>query len=160
MKRLSRYALLFVCAFAAPLACASNYYVQSIRAPILTSPSFGSSKVIEASKGDMLEELERKGGWHRVVYKNKTGWVSRLLINSRPPASRVSVLETTNENLETGARKRASAFTTAAAARGFSEDRSRVSNKYKVDFAGLARMEQVSFSDEEAMAFIQEGVAK
>lgn len=160
MKILSRFSLLAVCAFAASSACASDYYVQSIRAPILIAPSFGSSKVIEASKGDALQELERKGGWHRVVYKNKTGWVSRLLINSKPPANRVSVLEATNENLETGARKRASAFTTAAAARGFSEDRSRVSNKYKVDFAGLARMEQVSFSDEEAMAFLQEGVQK
>jgi hypothetical protein len=160
MKIMSRFSLLAVCAFAAPLACATDYYVQSIRAPILSSPSFGSSKVIEASKGEVLQELERKGGWHKVLYKNKSGWVSRLLINSKPPARRISVLEATNENLETGARKRASAFTTAAAARGFSEDRTRVSNKYKVDFAGLARMEQIKFSDEEAMAFLQEGVGK
>lgn len=139
---------------------AADYYVQSVKAPILADTSFGSQKLAEASKGELLNVVEIKGSWHKVVYNNKTGWVSRLLIGTNPPAKRVSVLVGTGENLETGARRRASAFTTAAAARGFAEDRSRVSDKYKSNFQGVERMEAVTISDEVAMTFLQDGVGK
>ncbi|MBI5625617.1 MAG: hypothetical protein HY935_00190, partial [Nitrosomonadales bacterium] len=144
----------------APLAQAAVLYVQSVKAPILSDTSFGSPKLAEATKGEALKEVESKGSWHKVIYKDKTGWVSRLLIGPKPPVGRVSVLEGTSENLESGARKRASAFTTAAAARGFAEDRSRVSDKYKTNFGGVERMEAVKISDEVAMTFLQEGVEK
>lgn len=160
MKALTRFLLLLASLSIAPLAQATVYYVQSVKAPILSDMSFGSPKLAEASKGEALQEVENKGSWHKVIYNNKTGWVSRLLIGTKPPAGRVSVLVGTSENLESGARKRASAFTTAAAARGFAEDRSRVSDKYKSNFGALERMEAVAISDEVAMAFLQEGVGK
>lgn len=160
MKILTRCSLLIALFLIVPLAQAADLYVQSVKAPILSDPSFGSPKIAEAAKGEALKELEKKGGWHKVGYKDKTGWVSRLLIGPRPPAGRVSVLEGTSENLESGARKRASAFTTAAAARGFAEDRSRVSDKYKVNFVGVERMEAVKVNDDDAMTFLLEGVAK
>lgn len=144
----------------APSAQAAVYYVQSVKAPILSDSSFGSAKLAEATKGEELKEIEKKGSWHKVMYKNKTGWVSKFLIGPKQPADRVSVLEGTSENLESGARKRASAFTTAAAARGFAEDRSRVSDKYKTNFEGVERMEAIKISDEMAMTFLQEGVGK
>ena len=160
MKFFAHYTLFVVLWLIAPLAQAAVYYVQSVKAPILSDTSFGSPKLAEASKGEALEEVENKGSWHKVIYNNKTGWVSRLLIGPRPPAGRVSVLVGTSENLESGARKRASAFTTAAAARGFAEDRSRVSDKFKTDFRGVERMEATKISDEVAMTFLQEGVGK
>lgn len=141
-------------------AHAADIYVQSVRAPILASSAFGSQKLAEAVKGETLKELEKKGGWHKVNYKDKTGWVSRLLVGSKPPAARVSVLEGSGENLGAGARKRASAFTTAAAARGLAEDRSRVSDKYRVNFASVERMEGIKVSDEEAYTFLLAGVGK
>lgn len=160
MKAVTRFLLLLASLFIAPLGQATVYYVQSVKAPILSDTSFGSPKLAEASKGEALQEVENKGSWHKVIYNNKTGWVSRLLIGTKPPADRISVLVGTSENLESGARKRASAFTTAAAARGFAEDRSRVSDKYKSNFGALERMEAVEISDEVAMAFLQEGVGK
>lgn len=160
MKALTHWSLLIALLLIAPLAQAAVYYVQSVKAPILSDTSFGSPRLAEASKGEALKEVEKKGSWHKVIYKDKTGWVSRLLIGPRPPADRVSVLEGTSENLESGARKRASAFTTAAAARGFAEDRSRVSDKYKTNFRGVERMEAVKISDEVALSFLQEGVGK
>lgn len=160
MKVLTRTSLLIAGLLVTPLTQAAVIYVQSVKAPILSDTSFGSSKLAEASKGDELNVVENKGSWYKVAYKAKTGWVSRLLVGSKPPAKRASVLEGTSENLETGARKRASAFTTAAAARGFAEDRSRVSDKYKTNFRDVERMEAVKISDEVAMAFIQEGVGK
>ena len=160
MKVFIRSIVMFALLLIAPWTQAADLYVQSVKAPILSAPSFGSAKLVEASKGDALKELEKKGGWHKVSYKNKTGWVSRLLIGTKPPVGRVSVLEGGSENLEAGARRRASAFTTAAAARGLAEDRSRVSDKYRVSFAGVARMEAVKISDEEAISFLLAGVGQ
>lgn len=160
MITLTRCLLLVALVFSAPLAKAADVYVQSVKAPILSAPSFGSSRLAEAAKGELLKEVEKKGGWYKVNYKNKTGWVSRLLIGSKPPAARVSVLEGGSENLSTGARKRASAFTTAAAARGLAEDRSRVSDKYRVNFTSLERMEAIKISDRDALAFLLAGVGK
>lgn len=148
---------LFLFTFAVS-ASAADLYVQSVKAPIISAPSLGSSKVAEAAKGESLKELEKKGDWYKVGYKEITGWVSRLLVGPKPPSGKVSVLEETEEKIEKGARKRASAFTTAAAARGLAEDRARISDKYRVDFRGLEQMEAVKISDEEALRFLQQGV--
>lgn len=160
MKSFTHCLVLIVLLFVSTLTHAAAYYVQSVKAPILADTSFGSQKLAEASKGELLNVLEIKGSWHKVIYNNKTGWVSRLLIGTNPPAKRVSVLVGTGENLEAGARRRASAFTTAAAARGFAEDRSRVSDKYKSNFQGVERMEAFTISDEVALTFLQQGVGK
>ncbi len=160
-KILLLYFALCALQFALPVfSAAADLYVQSVKAPILSAPSLGSSKVAEAVKGESLKELEKKGDWYKVGYKDITGWVSRLLVGSRPPSGKVSVLEDTEERIEKGARKRASAFTTAAAARGLAEDRARISDKYRVDFRGVEMMEAVSISDEEALRFLQEGVGR
>jgi hypothetical protein len=158
MKALTHYFCLVTFLLATSWVHAADFYVQSIRAPIMSDPSFGASKLAEAARGATLKELEKKGEWYKVSYKDKTGWVSRLLVSTKAPTGRISVLEGSGQNLESGARKRASAFTTAAAARGFAEDRSRVSDKYKINFAGVERMESVKISDEASMAFLQEGV--
>ena len=160
MKALAHTSLLIILLFSASSGRAVDFYVQSAKAPIMSEPSFGSAKLAEAKKGDAVQELEMMGSWRKVSYLGKTGWISKLLVGAKPPIARVSVLEKSGENLETGARRRASAFTTAAAARGFAEDRSRVSDKYKINFAGVERMESVTISDEAAMAYLQAGVEK
>ena len=139
---------------------AADLFVQSVKAPILANPALGSPKVAEAVKGEALKETEKKDNWYKVSYKDKTGWVSKLLVGPKPPASKVSILEETEEQVEKGARKRASAFTTAAAARGLAEERARLSDKFKVDYNGVEMMEAIRITDEEASRFIQEGVGK
>ena len=142
------------------MAGAADLYVQSVKAPILAAPSLGSSKAAVATKGETLKEIEKKGDWYKVRYKKTDGWVSRLLVGTKPPARKVSILEETEEQVEKGARKRASAFTTAAAARGLAEERARLSDKFKVDYNGVEMMEAIRITDEEASRFIQEGVGK
>lgn len=161
MVKIAHCSLLIGLLLIAPYtAHAADLYVQSVKAPILSAPSLGSSKVGEAVKGELLKEIEKKGDWFKVGYKDLTGWVSRLLVGPKPPAGKVSVLEETEERIEKGARKRASAFATAAAARGLAEERARISDKYRVDFRGVEKMEAVSISDEEALRFLQEGVGR
>lgn len=139
---------------------AADLYIQSVKAAILSAPSLGSKKIAEVVKGEAVKELEKKDNWYRVGYKGKDGWVSRLLVGPRPPAAKVSLLEETGEKLEKGVRKRASAFTTAAAARGLAEERARISDKYKVDFEGVEFMERMKIGEEEALRFVEKGVGK
>jgi len=160
MKAIIHSSTLIVLMLFASSASAIAFYVQSVKAPIMSKPSFSATKLTEAKKGDTVSQLEVKGYWRKVNYKGKVGWISKLLVSTRKPAGRISVLERSGENLQTGARRRASQFTTAAAARGFAEDRARVSDKYKINFAGVEKMESIKISDEVAMAFLLEGVSK
>lgn len=146
---------------AAPIAVfAADLYVQSVKASILSSPALGSQAVAEARRGEILKELEKLDGWHKVSYKDKTGWVSKLLIGLKPPTGKVSILEETEEKIEKGARKRASAFTTAAAARGLAEQRARISDKFKVDYDGVEKMEKLDIRETEAVDFVSKGVGR
>lgn len=139
---------------------AGDLYVQSVKARLLSLPSLGSQVVAEAQRGEVLKELEKKGNWFKVNYRATTGWVSRFLVGSRPPSGKVSILEETGEELEKGSRRRASAFATAAAARGLAEERARISDKLKVDYEGLEWMESISISDEDAGMFLKKGVER
>lgn len=160
MKQTHNSLLIALLLFVPTSVYAGDLFVQSVKAPILAAPSMGSPKIIVGVKGDMLKEVEKKDNWYKVNYKDKTGWVSRLLVGPKPPVGKVSLLEETGEKLEKGVRKRASAFTTAAAARGLAEDRARISDKFKVDFLGVETMEALNITDDEVMRFLQEGVGR
>ena len=140
--------------------CAADLFVQSVKTKIHAQPTLGSTIVAEAQRGDRLVELEKKGGWFKVSCKDKIGWVSRLVVSSSPPSKTISVFEDSEKDLESGARRRASAFATGAAARGLTDDRRRLSDQYRMDYQKLEAMEGLKISDEEALDFLQEGVGR
>ncbi len=134
----------------------AEVYVQSLKAPILSEPKMGSKEVATAKKGDSLEILQKTQGWYRVKYKDVTGWVWQPLVDTGPPKGKVSILEETGQKLEEGARKRASAYVTAAAARGLMEERSRLNTLYRVNFDDLEWMEKIKVEDDKALRFLEE----
>lgn len=140
---------------AAP-ASAAVLYVQGLKAVLYAEPRLGAARVAEVGQGEALTELEAAGGWYRVQAGNRVGWVSRLAVGTQAKGGEVKLLAAEGEALETGARRRASSFTTAAAARGLAEDRARISQKYRVDYPGVEAMERPTVSTEEALAFIHE----
>jgi uncharacterized protein YgiM (DUF1202 family) len=139
---------------------AADLFVQGVKTKIHAKPTLGSTTVTEVPKGEKLVELEKKGGWFKVSYKDKIGWVSRLVVGPRPPSEAISVFDDSEKDLESGARRRASAFTTGAAARGLTEDRKRLSDQYRVDYGKLEAMEALKISNEEALEFLQEGIRR
>src|SRR3989338_4634560 len=159
-KKIINCSLIIGLLLSVPFAHAADLYVQSVRAPIFLEPTLGSKRLTESVKGELLKEMDKKGDWYQVDYKGVNGWISRLLVSTKPPLGKVSILEETEEMLEKGARKRASAFATAAAARGLAEERARISDKYKVDYEGVEWMEALKIADEEASKFLQEGVER
>ena len=134
-------------------ALAETVYVQSIRAHIKAAPVFGSAEIARAQRGEALQVLAKNPGWYKVSVRQKEGWVSSLLVSSRRPLSKVSILVAA-PSLGTYARRRASSITTTAAARGLAaEDRRRVNRASALGYADLARLDDFQVSDAEALAF-------
>lgn len=142
-------------------AFAADLYVKSIRAKILSKPTLRSKTVATAKRGTVLEEVRKRGKWVEVIFKGKKGWISKYLVSKRPPMKRVSLLSR-SKNLEKSSRRRASAFTSVAAARGLTDyDRTRAGRKgFLVDFAALEKMGSIEINEAEALQFIDEGVSR
>lgn len=157
--------LFLILIFYATNAFATQLYVKSVRAKILSKPSFRSKIVGIAKRGAIVEEIKRRGKWVEVKYKTtkglRKGWVSKYLVSTKRPMKRVSLLAR-GGSLQKTSRRRASAFTSVAAARGLTDyDRARVGRKgYAVDFAALDRMDKINITEDEALKFIEQGVMK
>lgn len=131
-------------------------YVQSLKAPLLSEPKLGSKELASIRRGESLKVIEKREGWFKVEYKNTQGWVSSLLLSNREPMEKVSVFEE-DKSLKETARRRASSYTTAAAARGLLEDRARVSQKYMLDLSSIKWLEGIKIEEEEVLKFLEEG---
>ncbi|MDY7035414.1 MAG: SH3 domain-containing protein [Thermodesulfobacteriota bacterium] len=142
---------------------ASSYsfdlYIHSVKAPLYQSPSIGSQKVTDVQKGEKLIGIQEKRGWYEVIYKNKKGWIYKLMARKIPPFDKKGLHEKDIEELSYKARRRSSAFTTTAAARGLKAKRKRFADKYQLDCDALIKMESIQISDEEANDFLMRGVS-
>lgn len=148
--------LLLACAFMLA-ASAQVLYVQSDKASLLAEPKLKSAQVATLKKGDKLDVLETQKGWHKVKAAGKEGWVSQLLVAEKPPLGTVSLLASASGDISQDARRRASAQTTAAAARGMSEeDRKRLGAKEKADYTNLALMENMVIYEDELEQFVSQ----
>ncbi len=160
MKRLLRILILTVSLLFPLFAYGTDLYVHSIKAPLLAEPLIGAKEIASLKRADVLNLIEKKGDWYKVRYGDLTGWVLRLFVDTRPPMARVSILEKQEQEVQSTARRRASAFVTAAAARGLMEERARLSDRYRVDHEGVEWIKSVSITDEEALRFLEEGLKR
>lgn len=142
---------------------ASSYsfdlYVHSVKAPLYQAPSIGSAKVAELQKGDKIVGIKEKAAWYEVRYKNKKGWIYKLMARKTPPLDTKDLYDKDIGELADKARRRPSAFTTTAAARGLKEKRKRFADKYQLDYDALDKMESIEISDEQASEFLMRGIS-
>ena len=142
---------------------ASSYsfdlYVHSVKAPLYQSPSIGSTKVTDLEKGEKVIGIQEKTGWYEVKYKDKKGWIYKLMARKMPPLDKKDLHDEDTDELAHKARRRSSAFTTTAAARGLREKRKRFADKYQLDYDALEKMESIRISNEEANEFLIRGVS-
>jgi len=132
------------------------YYVQSVKAKVMSGTSFKSGVIAEVSKGDKLTSSGREGSWIKVRFNDKDGYVSSLLVAVHPPFGKVGVIKGEDAEIHQGVRRRASSYTSAAAARGLAQDdRRRVNTDEKADYASVERMESFSLSSDEISRFME-----
>lgn len=142
-------------------AAAESGYVQSRQAKLLEAPKFGSAVVTTLERGAEVEIISTEGRWSHVRHVESEGWVTRFLLTDKPPLGHISLLadEEQAEALVTNARTRASAVTSAGAARGLTtEDRQRASSSGMSNYFSVDIMEQSRVTEDEALRFLAEGV--
>ena len=138
-------------------ANAKTLYIQSMRAKIVDKPSFRAKTILPMRKGDQVNVIKQKGRWIMVSSKGKQGWISKFLVASHSPVKKINVLVRRNQIIS-NVRRRASAVTTAGAARGLSaEQRRRASSKGGSDFVALEKLEQLGITENDVRLFVVEG---
>lgn len=144
--------------YAMVLHAESVYYVQSANARIWIGTSFVSKVIAEVGKGQKLESTGTEGRWVKVKFNGKEGYIPSLLLSTHPPLKRTEIIKAEDSDIKQGVRRRASSFTSAAAARGLTkEDRERGDIDEGVNFNALKKMESMAISDEEITQFMEGG---
>lgn len=156
-KQISLFLVVLIMILSATFAQAEEvFYVQSLRAKILSGASFKSKVLGETAKGDKLVALGRMGTWVKVNYAGKEGYVSALLVSTRPPMEKLGLIKADEGDISHGVRRRASTYTSAAAARGLvQDDRRRLSRDEKVDYQGLEKVESVMITNADIAKFME-----
>lgn len=132
-------------------------YVSSLKAKLLEAPQFKAPLVAQLNKGDQVFVKKQQGVWLQVsTTSGASGWVSKFLTKTTPPTDRVTVLPGTDENQLKDVRRRTSALTTAAAARGLAAKSARdTSSKYKDNKEAVKYMESFKISEADLNAFAE-----
>jgi uncharacterized protein YgiM (DUF1202 family) len=150
--------LISVMLFAAAVFAQGDYFVQSAKARVLSAASFKSSLLGEVGKGYKFASLAKQGSWVKVKYKGKVGYVPALLLSTHPPFEKVGLIKADESDIKQGVRRRASSYTSAAAARGLAQDdRRRLSKEEKVDYESLDKVESFKVTPEELSRFMEGG---
>lgn len=136
------------------LHASENHYVSSAKAKLMDGPEFRAEVLAELERGTEIQVINQQGPWLEVQLGEKTGWVSRMLTSSTPPMERISVLGGNEESNLRDVRRRTSAITTAAAARGLAASRQEGNDSiHPSDYQALELMESIEVSAEELEAF-------
>jgi hypothetical protein len=149
---------LVVCMFALQASAQETYYVQSVKAKVLSAPSFKAGVLGQASRSTRFTSIGREGSWIKVNYYGKDGYIAAILLSASPPMTRQTMIKAADAEFQQGVRRRASTYTSAAAARGLAaDDRRRLSGDDKLDYDGLERVEKFSVPETELAKFMEGG---
>lgn len=134
---------------------AEDLYVQSMRAKLMAEPAFKAAIVERLEKGDVVSVKERKKRWVKVTHNKKQGWIPALLLSSKPPLDKVSVLSgEETASLQESARRRASVITTAGASRGLQGERGRGDEAVTANYDALKEIEAMQVPQDEIDNFL------
>lgn len=101
---------------------AKELYIKSLKAPLLKEAKVGSATLATLERGAKLEEVKVVDKFTQVKSDSGEGFVNQLFLSTTPLPGQKESLLNQDVDISSKARKRASGFTSAAAARGLKED--------------------------------------
>jgi len=128
-----------------------TFFVKSDKGKIFDNPSLKGKEIIIATRGKRVIFIESKGSWFKVKVDNTEGWIFKFFLSKSLEKTKLSLLSK-KVDIRSKARKRASAFTSAASARGLSE--SNLDLEYREDFEELEKIEKNQVDEQEGLIFI------
>ncbi len=142
--------------YSTQLYAQTEYYVQSVKAKVMAGTSFKSPVLGEVDKGFKFTSAGKQGSWVKVRFKDRDGYVSSLVLATHPPLPKAGVIRAEDTEIKQGVRRRASSYTSAAAARGLAQDdRRRLGTEEKADYDALDKIESLKLSPEEVTRFME-----
>jgi len=138
-------------------ASGPQLYVRSLQATLWAAPSFQADRMTLLSRGDAVEALEEKEGWVSVRYAQQQGWMLKLMLAPTPPGDSKASDQEAQELLKQRARRRPSAFSSTAAARGLMDKEETFGTELKLDYQAVEKMESWRVDEMQAMQFLIKG---
>jgi len=132
-------------------AWGADFYVKSLKAPLLPEARNGVPPIIQLERGTKVEAGKQEGPFTAVKVAGQSGFVNKLFLTDRPPEAKSSLLKQ-EIDISTKARRRASGFTSAAAARGLKEDSDAIFKTLGDDADGAAVKKVEAWNVAEAAA--------
>ncbi|MFZ4713650.1 MAG: hypothetical protein ACOYL6_08065 [Bacteriovoracaceae bacterium] len=149
--------LLIICLLIPALTEAKTLYIKSLKAPLLKEAKMGSTTITILERGAQVEEVKQSDKFVEVKNGSSTGFVNNLFLTSDAPSQKKESLLEKDVDISTKARKRASGFTSAAAARGLKEDSDDIFQYLgEADGARLKEMEALHIEASVGVAFLSE----
>lgn len=135
---------------------AKAVYIKSLKADLLSEAKMGSKVLESIKKGTEVKELSRSGTFAQIEFNTSKGFVSTLFLSEKPILNGGSILSQ-DVDISTQARKRASGFTSAAAARGLKTNSDDVFKDLgDSDFVSLKQMESFVVTSDIGFNFISD----
>lgn len=133
-------------------------FVQPFKAKIFSKPAISSEVLGTVESGFQFISTGREGGWVKLVYKGKAGFVPLVQTAKTPPLGK-SVAQSGEAGPKLGARARTSSSSAVVAGmKGLTyEDRARVTKGERSDFGALDKVDGLKISPEELKQFLLEG---
>ena len=136
----------------------SVYYVQSNNATVRADASFSAKVIAKVEKGKALTVESKNGNWLKIKVDGKTGYISSFVVSNQKPLEKQGVIKADEtQEIAPSARRRASSFTSAAAARGLTNDEKSREGDTKADFKAVDKMESMKVTPTEVNKFKETG---
>ncbi|MFZ5573207.1 MAG: hypothetical protein ACOZF0_22625 [Thermodesulfobacteriota bacterium] len=148
-----------------PRCNAYDLYVASVKAQVYLMPDTGSEKLFELKQGTRISGLKKAEYWHQVSHQGRSGWIYSFQVAVKPPVKKRDIYGAFTSLLNKyklfsdRSRRRSSAYSSVAAARGLRENRLRIHSGHRLDYEALEKMESVDITESQALMFLQEGTA-
>jgi len=130
-------------------------YVLPNKAKLMDSPTMGTTVLLEIPHGHKVSVEETSGIWVNVNYKNNSGWICKFNLSNTDPKKDSIIESLSKTDLKKNARRRASAYSTAATTRGLSEMDETI--RSDADYDALKQMMAYKPKQEDVHLFMIEG---
>jgi uncharacterized protein YgiM (DUF1202 family) len=139
-------------------AHAESLYVKSSEARVMKTPSFSATMISKLKQGSEVDVIKRLGSWVEIAYGAEQGWISKFQLGSNtPPRTTINLLDTLKTDNEQPPamklRRRASAYSTAAAARGLAATGDTDEKGIRPNYQSLEHVESFELSEVEIESF-------
>lgn len=140
----------------------AKVYVTAATAKLKASKEAGAEDLHIVKRGEELAVKGLEGNWYQVEVAGKSGWISKLFVNTNKPIGQSDLMKDDSVTNEKMSRKRTSEYSVSAATRGLSAGsrQGKGREQFRSNQQALEKLEANQVKPEEVKAFEKESGAE